>query len=306
MAAPAFVDCYGDVAERLAPDMTALVPGVEVIPGPADDEDALIARMAGRRHVMAYMAYMSGRVLRACPELRSIAYLSTGLATHGDLDEARRLGIRFEGVKGYGDRAVAEHVIALAFAGLRRLNEMDRRVRQGGWGLMRSEEFAGRTFGVIGLGGIGAETARLAHALGARTIGWTRSGSAGGAPVEMMPAGQVLAESDILSLHLALTPETAGWLDAGRIGAMRPGAILINTARGGLVDESALVAALRSGHIGHAGLDVFATEPLPTDHPLAALGNVTLTPHSAWLTTAATDRLLDLGFRLLADHVARG
>ncbi len=306
MTGPAFVDCYGDVAERLTPAMTALVPGVEVIPDAVTDEDELIGRMAGRRHVLAYMAYMSGRVLRACPELRTIAYLSTGLATHGDLDEAQRLGIRFEGVKGYGDRAVAEHAIALAFAGLRRLGEMDSRVRKGAWGLMRSEEFAGSTFGLIGLGGIGAETARLAHALGARTIGWSRSGSAGDAPVEMMPVEQVLAEADIVSLHLALTDDTRGWLDAGRIAAMKPGAILINTARGGLVDEAALVGALSSGQIAHAGLDVFAEEPLNVDHPLAALGNVTLTPHSAWLTTAATDRLLTLGFRLLADHVARG
>jgi len=306
MAAPAFVDCYGDVALRLAPEHLALVPGVEVIPGAVAGEDELIARMAGRRHVLAYMAFMSGRVLRACPELRTIAYLSTGLATHGDLDEAARLGIRFEGVKGYGDRAVAEHAILLALAALRRLAEMDRRVRAGAWGLMRSEEFAGRTFGLIGLGGIGAATARLAHALGARTIGWSRSGSAGGAPVELVPAAQVLAEADILSLHLALTPETAGWLDAGRIAAMKPGAVLVNTARGGLVDEAALVAALASGRIAHAALDVLAAEPPPSGHPLLALGNVTLTPHSAWLTTAATDRLLAAGFTLLARHVARG
>ena len=306
MARPAFVDCYGDLAERLTPAMTDLVPGVEVISGAVTDESELIERMAGRRHVLAYMAYMSGPVLRACPDLRSIAYLSTGLATHGDLDEARRLGVRFEGVRGYGDRAVAEHAIALAFAGLRRLVEMDRRVRDGRWGLMRSEEFAGRTFGLIGLGGIGAETARLAHALGARIIGWSRSGNAAEAPVELMPIEQVLAEADILSLHLALTPETQGWLDAGRIAAMKPGAILINTARGGLVDEAALAAALWSGHLAHAGLDVFASEPLPANHPLAGLANVTLTPHSAWLTTAATERLLALGFRLLADHVAQG
>lgn len=305
-AAPAFVDCHGDVAERLAPEHLAAVPGVEVVAGAPEGEDELIARLAGRRHVLVYMAFLSGRVLRACPELRTIAYLSTGLATHGDLDEAARRGIRFEGVKGYGDRAVAEHAIALAFAGLRRLVAMDRQVRAGAWGLMRSEEFAGRTFGLVGLGGIGAETARLAHALGARTIGWTRSGSAGGAPVALMPAGRVLAEADILSLHLALTPDTAGWLDAGRIAAMKPGAILVNTARGGLVDEAALVAALASGRIAHAGLDVLAEEPPAAGHPLAALGNVTLTPHSAWLTTAATDRLLTLGFRLLARHVAAG
>ena len=303
---PAFVDCHGDSAERLTQAMTDRVPGVEVIAGPADDPGELIARMQGRRHVLAYMAYMSADVLRACPDLRTIAYLSTGLATHGDQEEAARLGIRFEGVKGYGDRAVAEHAIALAFAGLRRLAQMDRRARDGRWGLMRSEEFAGKTFGLIGLGGIGVETARLAHALGARCIGWTRSGGTGDAPVEAMPAERVLAEADILSLHLALTPETAGWLDADRIAATKPGAILVNTARGGLVDETALLAALEAGQLSHAALDVVATEPLPAGHPLAARDDVTLTPHSAWLTTAATDRLLVAGFDLLARHVADG
>lgn len=118
-AAPVFVDCYGDPADRFTDRMRAIVPGLDVLHGPADDEDELIARIQGRRHVLAFMVYMSGRVLRACPDLRTIAYLSTGLATHGDVDEAARLGIRFEGVKGYGDRAVAEHAIALAFAALR-------------------------------------------------------------------------------------------------------------------------------------------------------------------------------------------
>lgn len=305
-AAPAFVDCYGDPADRFTDQMRAIVPGLDVLHGPADDEDELIARIQGRRHVLAFMAYMSGRVLRACPDLRTIAYLSSGLATHGDVDEAARLGIRFEGVKGYGDRAVAEHAITLAFAALRRLTQMDRRVRAGAWGLMRSEEFASKTFGLIGLGGIGAETARLAYALGAEVIGWTRSGGTGGAPVTPVSEAEVLARSDIVSLHLALTPQTRHWLGANRLAAMKPGAILINTARGDLVDETALLAALQSGRIGHAGLDVFADEPLTKSHRLTALDNVTLTPHSAWLTTEATDRLLVAGLRLLARHVADG
>ena len=279
------------------------MPGLEVWRDEPENEDELIARLQGRRHVLVYMGYMSERVLRSLPDLKTIAYLSTGLATHGDLDVARDLGIRFEGVKGYGDRAVAEHAITLALAGLKRLAEMDRTVRADRWQLMRTEEFAGKTFGVLGLGGIGAETARIADALGARVIGWTPSGEDRSAPVTLLPLEQVLAEADILSVHLALLPETQGFLDGDRIATMKPGAMLVNTARGGLIDEAALADALGSGQLGHAALDVFQDEPLLPDHPLTKLNNVTLTPHSAWLTTQAIDRLLVAGLELLKRHI---
>lgn len=300
---PAFVDCYGDLASRLDRNMAPMVAGLEVFRSAPRDEDDLIGRLRGRRNVLVYMSYMSRRVLRACPDLRTIAYLSTGLSTHGDLAEAARLGIRFEGVKGYGDRAVAEHAIALAFAALKSICAMDREVRADRWRLMRSEEFAGKTFGVIGLGGIGSETAKIAAALGARTIGWSRSMQAGGAAIEMMPLDDVLAQADILSLHLALTPETAGMFGKAAFARMKRGVVLINTARAGIVDEDALIEAVTSGQVGHAGLDVFHTEPLPRDHPLAGLPNVTLTPHSAWLTTQSADRLLTAGLGLLARHI---
>ena len=284
--------------------MLRLVPGLEVFRDEPADEDELIRRLQGRRNVLVYMGFMSGRVLRACPDLKTIAYLSTGLATHGDLEVASELGIRFEGVKGYGDRAVAEHAITLALAGLKRVAEMDREVRAERWRLMRTEEFAGKTFGVVGLGGIGAETARIANALGARVIGWTRSGRDNGAPVEILPLDDVLARSDILSLHLALDPSTEGIIDTAAFARMKPGVVLINTARGGIVDEQALITSLRDGTIGHAGLDVFREEPLPTGSPLHGLDTVTLTPHSAWLTTQAIDRLLVSGLELLASHIA--
>jgi len=303
---PAFIDLYDDLSGRLTSEMRARVPEADVLNGEPRDEDELIERLQGRQHVLVYMAFLSGRVLRASPDLRSIAYLSTGLATHGDLDEAARVGIRFEGVKGYGDRAVAEHAITLALAGLKRVAEMDRAVRAGTWRLMRSEEFAGKTFGVIGLGGIGAETARIAQALGARVIGWSRSGESGGAPVEMLPLDEVLAGADILSLHLALTPQTEGFIGAAAFARMQPGVVLINTARAKIVDEAALMRALSDGTVGHAGLDVSHSEPLAVESPLTRLDNVTLTPHSAWLTTQAIDRLLLAGFDLLARHIQEG
>lgn len=286
--------------------MLGLVPGMDVYYGEPKDDGELIDRLKGRRNVLVYMGFMSERVLRACPELRTIAYLSTGLQTHGDLNVAEELGIRFEGVKGYGDRAVAEHAIALALAGLKRIAEMDREMRAGRWRLMRTEEFAGKTFGVIGLGGIGTEAARIAAALGATVIGWSRSGNSRGVPVTMLSLDEVLAASDILSLHLELNPETQGFVNRAAFSRMKPGVVLINTARAGVVDENALHSALEDGVVGHAALDVFHQEPLVSGSPLRRMDNVTLTPHSAWLTTQAIDRLLVAGLRLLARHVKDG
>ena len=174
--APAFVDCYGELANRLTPQMLEICPGVKVFRSRPESESELINRLQRRRHAIVYMGYLSAAVLRACPDLKTVAYLSSGLATHADMDEAKRLEIEIRGVRNYGDLAVAEHAIALAFAALKRIAESDRRVRQGRWELVRTEEFAGRTFGVIGLGGIGRQVARIAAALGADVIGWSRSG----------------------------------------------------------------------------------------------------------------------------------
>ena len=284
--------------------MLSLVPGIDVLHGRPRDEDELIRRLTGRRNVLVYMAYMPERVLRACPDLRTIAYLSSGLATHGDLETAGELGIRFEGIKGYGDRAVAEHAIALALAALKRICEMDREVRANRWRSMRVEEFGAKTFGIIGLGGIGTETARIALGLGARVIAWTRSGRSGGVPVEMLPLKDVLTQSHILSLHLELNPDTQGLIGSDAFALMKPGVILINTARAGIVQETALYHALEAGIVAHAALDVFHREPLPADSPLQGRENVTLTPHAAWLTTQAIDRLLVAGLQLLATHIA--
>ena len=304
VAPPAFVDCFGDAAERLTDDMLSVVPGIEVLRGKPQDEGELMRRLTGRRNVLVYMAYMSERVLRACPDLRTIAYLSSGLATHGDIEAAGRLGVRFEGVKGYADRAVAEHAIALALAALKRICEMDREVRANRWRLMRIEEFSAKTFGIIGLGGIGTETARIALGLGARVIAWTRSGRSSGVSVEMLPLRDVLSQSHILSLHLELNSATEGFIGSEAFARMKPGVILVNTARAGIVEETALHRALETGIVAHAALDVFHREPLPAESPLLSRENVTLTPHSAWLSTQAIDRLLVTGLQLLARHTA--
>lgn len=306
MKSPVFVDCYGHLADRFDESMRKVVPGLDVFQGSADSDDVLIHRLKGRRHALVYMGYLSRRVLKACPDLQTVAYLSSGLATHVDMDAIQETNVRLEGVKGYGDRAVAEHAIALALGGLKRLAEMDRCVRQGRFELMLTEEFSGKTFGIIGLGGIGCETARIAHALGANVVGWNRSGSPpeDDIPVRILPMNGALEQSDILSIHLALNGQTEGILDQASFGRMKSNVILVNTARAGLVDEKALMEALRSRKIGHAALDVFHDEPLPIGHPITSFDNVTLSPHSAWMTTQAIDRLLIAGLNLLKRQIA--
>jgi phosphoglycerate dehydrogenase-like enzyme len=143
---------------------------------------------------------------------------------------------------------------------------------------------AGRTLGILGLGRHGRPVAGIAAAFGMRVLAWDRTGSAaaGDPAVERLPLDELLGRSDVVSVHLRLSPESRGLLDGERLGRMRPGAVLVNTARGAIVDEGALVEALRSGRLAGAGLDVFATEPLPADSPLRRLPNVVLTPHVGW------------------------
>ena len=149
-------------------------------------------------------------------------------------------------------------------------------------------QLSGKTLGLIGFGGIAAEVARIALGSGMRVIAWNRSPKKF-AGVEFVALEQLLAESQVVSLHLLLNDETRGFLSRDRIAAMRPGVILVNTARGAVVDEAAMIDALESGHIRHAGLDVYNIEPLPADHPLTQLPNVTLSAHSAFRTPEASE-----------------
>jgi D-3-phosphoglycerate dehydrogenase len=175
------------------------------------------------------------------------------------------------------------------FAAARDVARMDREVRRGVWTPQEGMQLFGKTLGVIGLGGIGREVARIGKGLGMNVIGWNRTRRAG---VPLVELDALLDRADVVSLNLVLNDETRGFLSAERIARMKPGAILVNTARGALVDEAALIAALQSGHIRHAGLDVFHAEPLQTDHPLAGMDNVTLTSHAAFRTLEASMLLL--------------
>jgi D-3-phosphoglycerate dehydrogenase / 2-oxoglutarate reductase len=234
-------------------------------------------------------SYMPTELVAQCPQLKHIVFLGTGAASYMNVDELKSRGVIVHTIKGYGDTAVAEHTIALMFAAARDIARMDREVRGGTWTPQEGVQLFGKTLGVIGLGGIGSEVARMGKGLGMDVIGWNRTRRAG---VPLVDIDTLLAKSDVVSLNLVLNDETRGFLSKERIARMKSGAILVNTARGALVDEEALLDALKSGHIRHAGLDVFHAEPLKTDHPLTQLPNVTLTSHAAFRTLEASMTLL--------------
>ena len=194
-------------------------------------------------------------------------------------------------IKGYGDTAVAECAIALMWEAARGIARMDREMRAGNWLREDAMQLTGKTLGLIGFGGIAAEVARIALGSGMRVIAWNRSPKAYPG-VEFVDLDTLLAQSHVISLHLLLNDDTRGFITRERIAAMKPGVILVNTARGAIVDEQAMIDALKSGQIRHAGLDVFNIEPLPADHPLTNLPNVTLSAHSAFRTPEASENLM--------------
>ncbi|MCJ2048922.1 NAD(P)-dependent oxidoreductase [Methylobacterium sp. J-070] len=248
--------------------------------------------LAGAEIAVIDHTALPGDVARACPGLKHVVFLGTGARSYMDPEAlAAELGVTVHTIKGYGDTAVAECAFALMWAAARGLPEMDRAMRAGSWLRREALQLTGKTVGLVGFGGIAAEMARLCGGIGMRVLAWNRTPKAHPG-VDFVPLDALLAGSDVVSLHLLLTDETRGFLSAARIAAMKPGAILINTARGAVVDEAALVEALRTGRIAQAGLDVFTVEPLPADHPLASLPNVTLSAHSAFRTPEASDNLI--------------
>src|SRR5438270_4269292 len=231
-------------------------------------------------------------VAKKCAGLKHVVFLGTGARSYMNPEELAELGISVHLIKGYGDTAVAECAIALIWASARVIATMDREMRAGNWLREDGMQLTGKTLGLIGFGGIAAEVARIALGSGMRVIAWNRSAKSHPG-VEFVDLNTLLVASHVVSLHLLLNDETRGFLSRQRIASMRPGVVLVNTARGALVDEAAMIDALTSGHIRHAGLDVFNIEPLPADHPLTKLPNVTLSAHSAFRTPEASENLMD-------------
>jgi D-3-phosphoglycerate dehydrogenase / 2-oxoglutarate reductase len=258
----------------------------------ADIDPADLPRLlAGYDFVLDDHSQMPTDIIARCKGLKHIIFLGTGARSYMNPEELADLGVTVHTIKGYGDIAVAEHTIALMWAAARGLARMDGGLRRGEWLRTEGVQLHGKTIGLIGFGGIAAEVARIAGGSGMKVLAWNRTPKASPG-VEFVELDRLLAESHVVSLHLLLNDETRGFLSAERIAKMRPGAILLNTARAAVVDEAAMIAALRSGKIAHAGLDVFNEEPLPAGHVLTTLENVTLSAHSAFRTPEASDTLI--------------
>ena len=266
----------------------------DTLPG---SEDGLIARIRDAELVLNIRSSskFTARVFEACPRLRLLSLWGTG-TDHVDLEAAARHGVAVTNTPGVSAVSIAEHTLALLLAVARRIPQVDRATRAGEWARGQSVELRGKTCGIIGLGAIGREFARLAAGIGMRVAAWTMHPRPGDA---IVPLEEIYRTADAISLHLRLSPETAGFVGRAQFALMKPGAILINTARGGIVDEAALIEALTTGRIGGAGLDVFATEPLPAGHPLTKLDNVVLTPHCAGITPEA----MEAGLRMAVENI---
>lgn len=241
---------------------------------------------------------VTAAVLAAAPRLRLVQKIGVGVNTI-DLDAARAAGIGVANLPGTNTQAVVEMTLGLMLAALRRLPALDAATRAGrGWTLDRSlfdavGEIGGRTVGLVGWGAVARRLAPVLVALGAKVI-YTARRPAAEAIAAWCSLDELLAAADIVSLHVPLTPETAGMLDAAAIARMKPGAVLVNTGRGGLVDEAALAAALRAGRLRAVALDVFADEPVAAGHPLLAEESVVVAPHVAWLTPETLERSFTL------------
>ena len=293
------------MAKALTPDLLATCPALEIRLGAAA-KSALPTILRGRPIVVLGNTVLDAADLAALPDLRHIVFLGTGASSYVDLAAAASRGIAVHVVPGYGNRAVAEHALALILACARRVAAMDRAVRAGEFPSLGGVELAGATLGVVGTGPIGATLARLGAAIGMDVIAWNRSGVAADLPARAVALDELFGRADVVSLHVALTPETRGMVDARRLALMKPGSILVNTARGSLVDEVALAAALDAGRPEAAGIDVFADEPPAADHPLRRHPAVTVTGHAAFRTPAATRRLVEGAFAIVNRLLAQG
>jgi len=286
-----FVDANGSLADIFERQNKPDDPPVrvnrnaDIAPGQMPD------LLDGAEIVIIDHTHLPTDVARRCTGLKHVVFLGTGARSYMNPEELAELGIEVHLIKGYGDTAVAECTIALMWTAARGIAQMDREMRAGNWLREDGMQLTGKTLGLIGFGGIAAEVARIANGSGMRVIAWNRTPKTHPG-VDFVDLNTLLVASHVVSLHLLLNDETRGFLSRQRIASMRPGAILVNTARGALVDEAAMIDALKSGHIRHAGLDVYNVEPLPLDHPLTKLPNVTLSAHSAFRTPEANENLI--------------
>jgi len=275
----------------LAPQAVEILRDYELVfAGAKPTEDDLLALSTQHQPVGIIVRYggVTGRVMDASKALRVISKHGTGIDTI-DSRAAQERGIAVRAAAGANAPAVAEHTWALVFACAKNVVGLDGRMRAGHWdkSTHKSLELQGRTIGLVGLGAIGRRVAATALSLGMRVIAHDPYAKEAPAGVQLADLDAVFAQADVLSLHCPLTAENRHMINAQSIARMKDGAILVNTARGGLVDEQALVAALASGKLRAAGLDSFEKEPFAAPHPLQQVGNVVLSPHIGGVTEDA-------------------
>ena len=265
-------------------------------------EDELIAELPGVSAVVAGMEPYTRRVIESSPELRVIARVGVGYDAVATAAAAER-GVAVTVTPGVNKESVAEHTFALMLALARSVVPMHLAIRGGGWRRDSGVPLRGRTLGLVGLGRIGKEVALRAAAFRMNVLAYDPVPDARFAAehrVGLVPLDRLLAESDFVSLHLPLAADSRHLIDARALGLMKPTAFLINTARGGLVDEAALAGALRAGRLAGAGLDVFAEEPPPPGDPLRGLDNVVCTGHTAGIDSQSRDDMAVLAARSVA------
>ncbi len=246
----------------------------------------LVERCADADGILVQYAAITADVMDALPHLKAIGRYGVGVDSV-DVAAATARGIAVCNVPDYGTEAVSDHAIAMALAVARGVTRLDRAVRRGEVDLSAVRPLrllGGRTFGVLGAGRIGAAVARKARGLGFEVIGFDERANPGETfnGVQIVARDDLFARADVLSVHVPLDESTRGIVNQKRLASMPPGAIVVNTARGGVIDTPALVAALDAGHLGGAAIDCHDVEPLPVDHPLTRFENVVLSPHFAW------------------------
>jgi phosphoglycerate dehydrogenase-like enzyme len=284
-------------SQSLSAKLKALTPTWLDVRSCPESDAALLYRLLSDAEVLLHVLEpVTAKVMDAAPKLQLIQKIGVGVNTI-DLEYAGLRGIRVCNMPGTNSRAVAEATLMLMLTTLRRARSLDAATRAGdGWRMDPAlfdqvGEVGGRTVGLVGYGAVPAMLAPVLQALGARVL-YTATKPKADAVAEWRELPELLAESDIVSLHVPLAAETERLIDGAALLSMKPGALLINTARGGLVDQRALIAALRSGRLLGAGLDVYDQEPVPADCPLLEMDNVVLQPHVAWLTPETLGRSL--------------
>ncbi|MCI2047731.1 MAG: D-2-hydroxyacid dehydrogenase [Faecalibacterium sp.] len=274
-----------------------LVDTLEIYP--LTPPEKIAERLAGAELAILNKCRIGEEVLAACPALRWVGIIATGTDVV-DLEACRRHGVLVANVPGYASYSVAQHAFSLLLAVCQCADRYARGVRAGYWkqqpaayGILPMMELAGKTFGIYGYGDIGRQAARIAQGFGMHVLAATRTVrpeyAADG--VEFVDLDTLLACCDVVSLHCPLTPQTKELIDAKRLARIKPGCILINTARGGLVNDAAVADACKSGRLAWYLADAASTEPIPRDNPLLTAENVLITPHISWATDAALRRL---------------